>query len=114
MTEYVVRFLVGGIVVSAFSMLGDILRPKSLAGLFGAAPSIALATLGIAIYMHGAEYAARQTLAMSAGTVALAAYGATVCHLLMRARLRVAITTIIAVVVWLIVSFGLLAAGGLT
>ena len=39
MTEYLVRFLVGGVVVSAFAMLGDILRPKSFAGLFGAAPS---------------------------------------------------------------------------
>jgi hypothetical protein len=39
MTEYVVRFLVGGIVVSAFSMLGDVLRPKSFAALFGAVPS---------------------------------------------------------------------------
>ena len=53
MTEYVVRFLVGGIVVSLFSMLGDMLRPKSFAGLFGAAPSVALATLGIAVYLHG-------------------------------------------------------------
>ena len=35
MTEYVIRFLVGGIVVSAFAVLGDILRPKSFAGLFG-------------------------------------------------------------------------------
>jgi hypothetical protein len=67
MTEYVVRFLVGGVVVSAFSMLGDMLRPKSFAGLFGAAPSVALATLGIAVYMHGTGYAARQTWAMAAG-----------------------------------------------
>jgi hypothetical protein len=37
MTEYVVRFLVGGVVVPAFAMLGDLLRPKSFAGLFGAA-----------------------------------------------------------------------------
>ena len=37
MTEYVVRFLVGGVVVSAFAMLGDVLRPKSFAGLFAAA-----------------------------------------------------------------------------
>jgi hypothetical protein len=44
MTVYVVRFLVGGILVSAFAMLGDILRPKSFAGLFGAAPSVALST----------------------------------------------------------------------
>jgi hypothetical protein len=32
MTEYVVRFLAGGVMVSAFAMLGDILRPKSFAG----------------------------------------------------------------------------------
>jgi hypothetical protein len=47
MTEYVVRFLVGGVVVSAFAILGDILRPKSFAGLFAAAPSVALVTLGV-------------------------------------------------------------------
>ena len=114
MTEYVVRFLAGGIVVSAFSVLGDMLRPKSFAGLFAAAPSVALATLGIAIYMHGASYAARQTLAMTAGAVALAVYSVTVCHLLMRSRLTVASATLVAVVVWLVVAFGLLAvAGGL-
>ena len=60
MTEYVVRFLVGGVVVSAFAMLGHVLRPKSFAGLFAAAPSVALATLGIAVYQHGASYAARR------------------------------------------------------
>ena len=69
MTEYVVRFLVGGVVVSAFAMLGDVLRPKSFAGLFGAAPSVALATLGIAVYRHGAGYAAQQTWAMTAGAL---------------------------------------------
>lgn len=51
---YVVRFLVGGVVVLAFAMLGEMLRPKSFAGLFGAAPSVALATLGIAVHRHGA------------------------------------------------------------
>jgi hypothetical protein len=56
MTEYLVRFLVGGVVVSAFAMLGDVLRPKSFAGLFGAAPSVALATLGIAVYRDGSDF----------------------------------------------------------
>ena len=41
MSEMVIRFLVGGVVVSLFAMLGDVLRPMSFAGLFGAAPSIA-------------------------------------------------------------------------
>ena len=66
MTEYIVRFLIGGVVVSAFSMLGDLLRPKSFAGLFGAAPSVALATLGIAVYWDCADYAAQQSWAMTA------------------------------------------------
>ena len=112
MTEYVVRFLVGGIVVSLFSMLGDMLRPKSFAGLFGAAPSVALATLGIAVYVHGADYAARHAWAMTAGAVALAVYGGTVCHLLMRERLRVLSATMIAVAVWLVVALGLLGVVG--
>jgi len=88
MTEYVIRFLVGGVLVSAFAMLGDVLRPKSFAGLFGAAPSVALATLGIAIYQHGASYAAAQTLSMTAGAVALAVYSVVVCQLLIRARIN--------------------------
>jgi hypothetical protein len=115
MTEYVVRFLVGGVVVSAFAMLGDMLRPKSFAGLFGAAPSVALATLGIAVYRHGAGYAAEQTWTMTAGAVALAFYGIVVCQLLIRARLRAAPATLLSLVVWLVVAFGLLAlAGGRT
>ena len=57
MSEYVIRFLIGDAIVSAFSVLGDMLRPKSFAGLFGAAPSVALATLSIAIHQHGPGYA---------------------------------------------------------
>ena len=112
MTEYVVRFLVGGVVVSAFAMLGDMLRPKSFAGLFGAAPSVALATLGIAVYRHGADYAAQQTRAMTAGAIALAVYGLVVCQLLLRARLRAAPATLLSLVVWLIVAFGLFSLAG--
>jgi hypothetical protein len=112
MTEYVVRFLVGGLVVSAFAMLGDILRPKSFAGLFGAAPSVALASLGIAVYRHGAGYAAQQTWAMTAGALALAVYSVVVCQLLIRARLRAAPATLLSLVVWLIVAVGLLTLTG--
>ena len=116
MTEHFIRFFVGGAVVSAFAMLGDLLRPKSFAGLFGAAPSVALTTLGIAVYQHGANYAAHQTLAMIAGAIALAIYSVIVCHLLVRAKLRAVTATLLSLVVWLIVAFGLLVvfAGGQT
>jgi uncharacterized membrane protein (GlpM family) len=112
MTEYVVRLLVGGVVVSTFAMLGDILRPKSFAGLFGAAPSVALVTLGIAVYHHGADYAARQSHAMMAGAIALAVYSVVVCQLLVRTRLRAAPATLASLVVWVIVAFGLLTLAG--
>jgi hypothetical protein len=112
MTEYVARFLVGGLVVSAFAMLGDVLRPKCFAGLFGAAPSVALATLGIALYRHGADYAAMQSQAMMAGAIALAAYSIVVCHLLVRARLAALTATLASLTVWLVIAFGLLTLAG--
>jgi hypothetical protein len=115
MIEYVVRFLVGGLVISTFAMLGDILRPKSFAGLFAAAPSVALATLGIAVYIHGTAYAAVQSHAMMAGALALATYSVVACHVLVRSRLRAAPATLLSLVVWLVVAFGLLSlAGGQT
>jgi uncharacterized membrane protein (GlpM family) len=112
MTEYVIRFLIGGAVVSAFAMLGDVLRPKSFAGLFGAAPSVALATLGIAIYRHGADYAAIQSQAMMAGAIALVVYSIVVCHLLVHTRMRAVTATVLALVVWLGVALGLLSLSG--
>ena len=47
MNVLIIRFLVGGFVVSLFAALGDVFGPKSFAGLFGAAPSIALATIAL-------------------------------------------------------------------
>jgi hypothetical protein len=35
--DYALRFFIGGFVVSFFALLGDVLHPKSFAGLFGAA-----------------------------------------------------------------------------
>jgi hypothetical protein len=115
MTEYFIRFLIGGFVVSAFAMLGDLLRPKSFAGMFGAAPSIALATLGITVFSHGTTYAAAQGRTMMMGAVALGVYSVVVCQLLVRVRLRALNATLLSLLVWLIVAFGLLfLAGGQT
>ncbi|CCD87503.1 conserved membrane protein of unknown function [Bradyrhizobium sp. ORS 285] len=107
MTEYLIRFVVGGVIVSAFAMIGDVLRPKSFAGLFGAAPSVALATLGVAVVTHGAAYAAVQSRSMMFGAVALCLYSVTVCQLLMRLHLRALTASLLATVVWLVAAFGL-------
>ena len=52
MLQYLFRFLMGGMIVSLFASLGDVLKPKSFAGLFGAAPSVALATLGSQFWLR--------------------------------------------------------------
>jgi hypothetical protein len=40
MTEAILRFLIGGTIVSIFAVLADLFEPKSFGGIFGAAPSI--------------------------------------------------------------------------
>lgn len=49
---------------------------------------------------------------MMAGAIALAVYSVVVCHLIVRTRLRAATATLLSLVIWLIVAFGLLTLGG--
>jgi hypothetical protein len=100
MFEYTLRFVAGGVAVSAFAALGDTLRPKSFAGLFGAAPSIALATLLITVSQEGPQFAAMEGRSMIVGALALAAYSWTVCILLKRFSLSSWTAAIAALVVW--------------
>jgi hypothetical protein len=95
--DIVIRFLVGGVFVSVFALIGSVLKPKSLAGLFGAAPSVALATLALTISKDGKTYAATEARSM----VAL------VILLLRRTRCRTLAATLFAVVVWFGVTFAI-------
>jgi hypothetical protein len=83
MLQILFRFVVGGFVVSLFAALGNILKPKSFAGLFGAAPSVALATLGLTIATNGRAYAAIEARSMILGAAAFCLY-AEICSRLMR------------------------------
>ena len=106
MLEYGLRFLAGGIAVSAFAALGDSLRPKSFAGLFGAAPSIALPTLLITLSQKGAPFVAMEGRSMIVGAFALAAYSWTVCVLLKKFLLTSWAATMAALVVWFSIALG--------
>jgi hypothetical protein len=107
MTDLLLRFVIGGVVVSLFAILGDIFRPKSFAGLFGAAPSIALATLGLTIHHEGKLYAAIEARSMIAGAVAMAAYAATVSWILLRYKPPALAVTLSLIPLWFGISFGL-------
>ena len=104
--DYVVRFVAGGLIVSAFAILGDVLRPKSFAGLFGAAPSIALATLTMAIFKEGSAYVSIEGRSMILGAIALSLYCVVVCQLLMRFRFSAVTATGSSLVLWLIMALG--------
>jgi hypothetical protein len=105
--DYAVRFLAGGLVVSLFAVVGDVLRPKSFAGLFGAAPSISLATLTLTFWKHGGGYVSTEGRSMILGAIALAVYSFHVCQLLMRMRCSALAATLVATVAWLAVAVGL-------
>lgn len=107
MLDLVVRFLVGGAVVSLFASLGDILRPKSFAGLFAAAPSIALATLGLTIHKEGALYASQEARSMLLGAFAFLIYAALASFILRRRRMSALLTTVALMPVWFGLSLGL-------
>lgn len=105
MKEMVFRFLIGGALVSAFAATADVLKPKSFAGLFGAAPSVALATLGLAISAQGKRYASTEAGAMVAGAVGFLVYASCVSWLMMRYKMRTTVTSSAALAVWFLVTF---------
>jgi len=105
--DLILRFVIGGIVVSAFAALGDVLKPKSFAGLFGAAPSIALATLGLTIAAKGKVYAATEARSMIAGALAFFLYADLCSWLMVRRKLKVMPVTLSAVGIWLVCSISI-------
>lgn len=104
MADLIWRFVVGGVVVSLFALIGSSLKPKSFAGLFSAAPSVALATLTLTIFSKGARYAAVECRSMMVGAVALGVYSLLVTWLLFRHRLSPEWTAVGGIVVWFVVA----------
>jgi hypothetical protein len=93
--------------VSVFALIGDILRPKSFAGLFGAAPSIALATLALTIATEGRDYAAAEARSMIAGAIAFFLYASVVSKVMMRYKPPALAATLALMPVWLGTAYGL-------
>ena len=107
MKEILLRAMAGGVVVSAFALLGDLLKPKSFAGLFGAAPSVALATIVLTVMKQGKEYVSVEARSMLLGAVAFFIYASVVSRLLMRRKLPVLPVTSLTIGLWLVCAFGL-------
>jgi hypothetical protein len=94
-------------VVSLFAALGDVLRPKSFAGLFSAAPSIALATISLTIHKEGKLYAALEAKTMLFGAIAFLIYAVLASLVLRRGKLSALTTALLLMPVWFGVALGL-------
>jgi hypothetical protein len=68
-----VRALLGGTFVALFSVLGELLRPKSFAGIFAAAPSVALALLLVTDATKGSHAVWLSGVGMVGGAVTMLA-----------------------------------------
>jgi uncharacterized membrane protein (GlpM family) len=79
-----VKGVAGGGLVVTFALLSEGLSPKRFAGLFSAAPAVALAGLTIVLLDKGAHSAHENATGMIAGSVGMVAYAAATIPLLRR------------------------------
>jgi hypothetical protein len=105
--EILVRMFIGGLFVTFFACLGDMLKPKSFAGIFGAAPSVALASLALTVGIDGRSYAAVESRSMIAGAIAFLIYSSCVCFVLIRWKLKALNATLALLPLWVAVASGI-------
>ncbi|MHB8293075.1 MAG: DUF3147 family protein [Acidimicrobiales bacterium] len=67
----------GGALVVFFALVGEGVDPKRFSGLFGSAPSIALAGLAVTLAFAGGPQATLELSGMLPGAIAMIAYCAT-------------------------------------
>jgi hypothetical protein len=108
--ELLVRFVVGGCLVSLFALGGDLVKPKTFAGLFGAAPSVAIGGLAIAMVSHGGAYVATEGRSMVIGAVAMGAYSLGCAWVVRLEKLPSWAGVALLWTAWLAAAFGLKAA----
>jgi len=97
----------GGLFVVVFALVSEVLTPKRFAGLFSAAPSVALANLAVIVAVKGhteAIASARGMLLGAAAFAASAALGAVVAR-----RRGVRISSLVVCGTWILVAVPLYA-----
>jgi uncharacterized membrane protein (GlpM family) len=94
------RFLLGGTIVSLFALIGDVVRPKRFAGLFGGAPSVALATLALTAAKSGCVIASIEARSMIASSLGLILYLCVVRRALATGRRSALVIALAGLAIW--------------
>ena len=96
------KALIGGLAVVGFSLVGHAGHPKRFAGMFSAAPSVAVASLAITAVLKGAAGAVPYARGMLIGSAGMLAYCLVSLYLIQ--RLHALIGSILAWLAWLLVA----------
>jgi hypothetical protein len=100
-----VRVLLGGTLVVAFALLSDALKPKTFAGLFSGAPSVATASLLVTGLATGAAKDQKYAMGMIAGAVGLVFYS--IAAAILVKHLGSVAGSVLAWVAWAVPAFGI-------
>lgn len=93
-----IKAVAGGSLVVVLSLLGEVLRPKWFAGLFSAAPSVAIASLTVTLVDKGAGVASQAALGMVCGAVGFVVFAA--CARPLLDRFHAALASAMACLGW--------------
>ena len=99
------KVLAGGVFVVVFALISDVLKPKMFAGLFSAAPSVALASLLVTALAAKPEQAATNAIGMLVGAAGMVACCVVAAPLVR--RLGAVAGSALAWGAWLVVALGL-------
>lgn len=100
-----VRVVAGGVLVVAFAMLSDALRPKMFSGLFSGAPSVATASLVVTGLAMGAAKDQKYAVGMIAGAIGLVFFSAAAAPLVK--HIGSVAGSALAWVAWAVPAFGI-------
>lgn len=101
---FAAKALIGGLAVVAFSLVGEAGRPKRFAGLFAAAPSVAVASLAITVLSKGATGTVPYAEGMLIGSAGMLAYCLVSLYLI--DRLHALVGSILSWLAWFAVAGG--------
>jgi Protein of unknown function (DUF3147) len=100
----VVQAVAGGVLVVAFALVGQALEPKRFAGLFSAAPSIAIAGLVVTVLDLGDRAASSAAVGMLVGAAGFVAFSVVVRPLM--ARMSAVAASLVGCCAWIVVAVG--------
>lgn len=99
------RAVAGGTLVVLFALISEAVKPKAFAGIFAAAPSVAIASLTITVLTDGVDKARLASVGMVVGAVGMAA--CCTIAVVTIPQMKALKGSLVSIGAWMLVSLGL-------